>query len=59
MNYLPGSASNRDPPDLCLLSSEDCGWLAIAGTSHLYLELPFYFEIRVGGIVSLLSCFSL
>jgi hypothetical protein len=24
MNYLPGLASNCDPPDLCLLSSWDC-----------------------------------
>jgi hypothetical protein len=23
LNYLPGLASNRDPPDLCLLSSWD------------------------------------
>jgi hypothetical protein len=28
MNYLPGLASNLDPPDLCLLSSYRCEPLA-------------------------------
>jgi hypothetical protein len=37
VNYLPGLALNHDPPDFCLLSSEDCkSELLVPGVKDSY-----------------------
>jgi hypothetical protein len=42
MNYLPELASNHDPPDFCLLSSEDYRWEALMA---IFILLFFLFLV--------------
>jgi hypothetical protein len=51
MNYLPGVASNCDPPDLCLLTSMNHRRLAhiallVVGKVLATLFCAGYFEVR-------------
>jgi hypothetical protein len=48
MNHLPGLASNHDPPDLCLLSSQDyrqqplapgCVWVLCEECPWIFLNV--------------------
>jgi hypothetical protein len=50
MNYLPGLASNRDPPDLCLLSSWDyrCQPLASSANGMCFVCVSVYWEFELG-----------
>jgi hypothetical protein len=45
MNYLPGLASNHDPPDLCLFSTKDyrLSHQCPANKYYLLLMYPFLF----------------